>query len=333
MLNKKCLLAAFAAAICLAIPASAASFTTPDGVLTIQLPSDSWYEVQDMTRWVVLSDGTNTINIDHYSNGADIPAMPVANSQYANVIYDAFSTRNEVFILTGLVVDPSNTANIRNAIRSAQILIYDTKKAVTGSQAASAPAPAAKTENAAPAANNTQTAPSTGANTDKVQCEYCGEWLETGNIFRNHMCPQKEAALAQESINGDEQVQCEYCGAWLHSGNEYRNHMCPQKEAALAQENAGGDEQVQCEYCGAWLHAGNEYRNHMCPQKEAALSQESGTEDYVDDTKESQEEYVDDTQQEYVDDSQDYVDDSQEYVDDSQGYVDDTDDMEAYIEG
>ena len=235
MLNKKCLLAAFAAAICLAIPAYAGSFTTSDGVLTLQLPNDNWHEVKDASRWVVLSDGTDKINIDHYSNGEDIPAMPVADSQYANVIYDAFSTRNEVFILTGLVVNPGTTSSVRDAIRSAQILIYDTKKAVTRKKAQTNAA-SSQTQ----AANN-NTGNTTGASTEdsveKVQCEYCGAWLETGNIFRNHMCPEKEAALAQENTNnGDDLVQCEYCGAWLHTGNEYRNHMCPEKEAALDDE-------------------------------------------------------------------------------------------------
>ena len=51
------------------------------------------------------------------------------------------------------------------------------------------------------------------------------------------MCPQKEAALAAEAEHEDpDMVQCEYCGEWLETGNSYRNHMCPEKEAALAAE-------------------------------------------------------------------------------------------------
>lgn len=29
-----------------------------------------------------------------------------------------------------------------------------------------------------------------------VYCEYCGEWYEEGNIFRNHICPNRDAAMA-----------------------------------------------------------------------------------------------------------------------------------------
>ena len=32
---------------------------------------------------------------------------------------------------------------------------------------------------------------------EMVQCEYCGGWFEAGNVFRNHVCPARDAAYAQ----------------------------------------------------------------------------------------------------------------------------------------
>ncbi len=34
---------------------------------------------------------------------------------------------------------------------------------------------------------------------DLVYCEYCGQWYEAGNVFRNHICPARDAALAAEN--------------------------------------------------------------------------------------------------------------------------------------
>ena len=129
---KKTLFAVLAAAslLCLALPASAETFTAENGVLSIDLPNENWKEMQDATKWIVLSDGANMITVDHFSNGETLPAHIVADSHYVNVYEATFSTQNEVFIITGYVVDSAVIPDVTSAILSAKVLQYDTKLAV-----------------------------------------------------------------------------------------------------------------------------------------------------------------------------------------------------------
>ena len=135
---KKSILAAFALslAVCLSIPAAATeepkaqTFTAANGVLSIELPNENWKEVEDPTKWIVLSDGGNVVTIEHFSNGEKLPDMTVANDYYVNVYQAVFSTQNEVFIITGSVVDAAKIPEIANMIMTAKVLKYDTKQAI-----------------------------------------------------------------------------------------------------------------------------------------------------------------------------------------------------------
>ena len=103
----------------------------------------------------------------------------------------------------------------------------------------------------APAAKSAETKQAEAAG--KVQCEYCGEWFEAGNDYRNHVMAAHTGTGQDEEL-----VQCEYCGEWFRAGNDYRNHVM------AAHTSSGQDEDlVQCEYCGEWFEAGNDYRNHV----------------------------------------------------------------------
>ena len=137
---KKSMLAAVTAAalIGLAVPAAAETFTSSDGVLSMELPNDSWKEMADPLRWIVLSDGANMITADHYSNGEDLPDMTVADSHYVNVYQAIVSTQNEVFVITGSLVDASKIGEVCETILSAKVLKYDTKMAVKKEAAAPA---------------------------------------------------------------------------------------------------------------------------------------------------------------------------------------------------
>lgn len=119
-----------ASVLCLAAPVYAETFTTADGVLSIELPDENWKEIQDPMKWVALSDGANLITIEHYSNGETLPAMTVADDHYVNVYQAVASTQNEVFIITGSVVDAAKITDVCNAIVSTKVLQYDTKLAV-----------------------------------------------------------------------------------------------------------------------------------------------------------------------------------------------------------
>ena len=129
---RKLLLGALAvsAMLCLTVPAAAETFTSQDGIMSIELPNENWKEVTDPNVWIVLSDGGNVITVDHLSNGEKTPDMTVADSHYVNVYQAVFSTQNEIFIITGSVLDASKIPEVCNAIMSAKVLKYDTKMAI-----------------------------------------------------------------------------------------------------------------------------------------------------------------------------------------------------------
>lgn len=121
---------AAAAVLCMAVPAAAETFTAENGVLSIDLPNENWKEMQDPAKWIALSDGANVMTVQHLSNGEELPAMTIADDHYVNVYQAVYSTQNEVFIITGSIVDAAKTEEIVNMIMSAKVLKYDTKLAV-----------------------------------------------------------------------------------------------------------------------------------------------------------------------------------------------------------
>lgn len=125
-----------AAAFCLTIPAAAEpqTYTTGDGVLSIDLPDENWKEMSDPGKWVSFSDGANLITLEHLSNGEDLPDISIADDHYVNVYQAIASTQNEVFIITGSVVDSAKIGDVCNAIMSVKVLKYDTKLAVKKEQ-------------------------------------------------------------------------------------------------------------------------------------------------------------------------------------------------------
>ena len=134
---KKTLFTALAASmiLCLAVPAMAEeknnTYTTPDGILSIELPAENWTALQDPSKWVALSDGSNMITIEHFSNGEDLPQIPVADSHYVNTLTAAYTTQNEVFMATGYVINPDVMNDINKSMLSIKILKYDTKLAIS----------------------------------------------------------------------------------------------------------------------------------------------------------------------------------------------------------
>ena len=216
-----------------------------------------------------------------------------------NVLEAMFSSKNEVFLITGALTDTSKCAEIATMMSSARVLKYDTKTAIqkeTASASEFTIVPADETLYSTTSGLYVRTGCSTsetvigslgygesvkvtgrvqrnGADYGWVQVSYNST---TGYVYAGFLSSTKPEAAAQPAPEEHtEMVQCEYCGEWLETGNSYRNHMCPQKEAALAAEAEHDDpDMVQCEYCGEWLETGNSYRNHMCPEKEAALAAE-----------------------------------------------------------
>ncbi len=107
-----------------------AEYVTPDSVLKMELPGDDWEQVKDASVWVKLSDGTDVITMEHLSNGETLPDMTVAEGRYQASCQTVISTVNEVFVITGQVQDEERLDEMRKAVESAKIQVYDTKTAV-----------------------------------------------------------------------------------------------------------------------------------------------------------------------------------------------------------
>ena len=130
-----CSIAVGTALLC-ATAAGAATFTTTDGVLSIDSPTDAWILQNDPNHWFTISDGKNTITIDHLANGENLPAVQVADNSYP-AVFDAFvSTKNEVFVVKALAAEQSDLQSLMTAISSIKVLQFDTKTAL---QTTSAP--------------------------------------------------------------------------------------------------------------------------------------------------------------------------------------------------
>ena len=381
------------AALCFAVPAAAETFTSSDGILSIDLPNENWKQIEDPAKWITLSDGGNVITIDHFSNGEKLPDISVADEHYVNVYQAVFSTQNEVFIITGSVVDAAIIPEIASSIISAKVLKYDTKQAVgkentinisefsvvpvdktmyvtaewlnvrrgcsvddlviggltngtavtvlgsvqrngadlgwyqvayengTGyvsSEFLSDTAPASKEETGSDSSASSTSSDTTYSGAVKTVYNEYGEaytlyegtdgyWRDKsgtaytvrsdtefqvweGNQILTTYYPYQESQdnYDYSDQEGEGNLQyCYYCGQWYEQGNVFRNHICPARDAAIANGTYYGNDNddnydysdqegegnlVYCEYCGQWYEDGNVFRNHVCPARDAALA-------------------------------------------------------------
>lgn len=127
-------------AIGMAVPAAAQSYTSPDGILSIELPGDGWEQLEDHTKWIALSNGSDLITIEHFANGDKLPEIKVADEAYADTVTSALATRNEVFIATGSITNQDDVNKIDDALKSIKILKYDTMTPAGTAAPAAAPA-------------------------------------------------------------------------------------------------------------------------------------------------------------------------------------------------
>ena len=106
-------------------------FVTPDSVLSIEAPADNdkWAVIPDDKKLLAISDGTDTITVEHYANGEELPEVALAKDDLVQIYQVYFSTKNEVFIVTGEVTVAAEMPYIRQAVNSFKVLKYDTKQA------------------------------------------------------------------------------------------------------------------------------------------------------------------------------------------------------------
>ena len=153
------------------------TFTTSDGVLSLELPDDSWQEIKDPETWVSLSNGSELITLLHYRNGDELPRPTVADDTYDNVCQTYLSNRNEVFIITGFAADEEHFEDVRDAMESVKINIKDTKQAVAGSGSGSSAG--SSTENSV---GSTKTLYYQNGNTVTITRYSDGSWKDDGGI-------------------------------------------------------------------------------------------------------------------------------------------------------
>ncbi|WP_373218583.1 SH3 domain-containing protein [Ruminococcus sp. 5_1_39BFAA] len=119
-----------ASGLAISTPVWAKEFKTQDGVMTIEAPDKGWGETQAKDAVMALTDGKNKIVVQHYSNGAQLPAITVADSNYAQTCQNIISTTDEVFIITGFAAKQDSFPEIQKSVQSTVINKYGTKKAV-----------------------------------------------------------------------------------------------------------------------------------------------------------------------------------------------------------
>ena len=119
-----------------AVSAGAATFTTDDGVISIETPDPEdentaeWKQMVDPNYWFVISDGKCSITIDHLSNGENLPAVQIADDNCEGVFQTFVSTKDEVFVVKGLDPDGENLGTLLEIAGTIKVQKYGTKTAI-----------------------------------------------------------------------------------------------------------------------------------------------------------------------------------------------------------
>ena len=115
---------------------------------------------------------------------------------------------------------------------------------------------------------------SSSSQPEMVQCDYCGNWFEAGTVFRNHVCPARDAALSGDYSYNDYGTDMPVYSSDSDGGYDYNYDYNYNEGAGYSGSNYndGGEEWdlVYCEYCGYWYKPGSVFENHSCPARDAA---------------------------------------------------------------
>ena len=274
-----------------AAESTAATITSSDGVLSIEMPGDEWKEKEDSDYWFEITDGKNSIVIDHLGNGETLPDVKMAGEENEEVCQTFVSTKNEVFIVTGLADSREALEDIIKTVGTIKILKYDTKTAVQKeTQAAQTTQSGIKEINATyyvtadvlnvrtdctsdseaigtlykgEAVTVIGSVTKDGADTGWYQIQYQGKNGYVSSSFLSQTAPMGtttstgQTGESGQTASGDNsgKVQCERCGQWF-SPDELRDH-----QLSHSMDDLYGDK-IQCERCGQWFSP-DEIRDHQ----------------------------------------------------------------------
>lgn len=269
-----------------AVDNTAATITTSDGVLSIEVTSEEWKQKEDSEYWLEITDGKNSIVIEHLGFGEDLPDLKMADEEYKGVVQSFISTENEVFIITGRADSKEDLQDVIKTAGTIKILQYDTKTAVQKeAQAAQTTQSGIREINATyyVTADEINVRASSSQDSEAIGSLYKGEavtvigsvmkdgaeigWYQiqyqgkdgyVASSFLSQTAPAGSGGSeGQQSGQGENsgKVQCEICGQWF-SPDELRDH-----QLGHTMEDLYGDK-IQCEVCGQWFSP-DEIRDHQ----------------------------------------------------------------------
>ncbi len=258
---------------------------TSDGVLSIEAPSDAWEVMQDPNHWFTLTDGNDTITIEHLSNGESLPASAVADATYSAVYQALVSTRNEVFVIKGCAVNSEDLESIMKAIGTIKILRFDTKTAVK-EEAAAAPS-----INVAPVdkicyiiGDDVNIRLGCSVDDQAIGSKYYGEEVHvTGTVQKDgadlgwsQISFNNSTAYISSAFLSDTKPAPRSSSTGTASTASANSTSSSNGNYALDSANGTQDPlapgQSYCIYCGRYYPEGEEFWNHYCPSRDAAIS-------------------------------------------------------------
>ena len=217
-------------------------YQTEDGVLSIEAPDSKWQVTKDPNYWFVLSDGINTITIDHLANGEELPASVVASGETAAVFQAFVSTKNEVFVIKGSAAKQEDLPAIMKIAGTIKVLKYDTKTAVV------------QNTNTTPATEAPQTAPAAqGMVVNPInETYYCT--IDSLNVRSGYSTSDPaigslyyaEAVTVLGTVVQDGQdtgwYQISYNGTKAYASAQYLSKTKPQASTEAPASNSSSDE-------------------------------------------------------------------------------------------
>jgi uncharacterized protein YraI len=251
---------------------TAATITSPDGILSIEMPGEEWKEKEDSDFWFEITDGHNSIAIDHLGNGEMLPDLKMAGEENEEICQAFISTKNEVFIVTGQADSREGLADVIRTVGTLRILKYDTRTAVQ---------------------KETQTDQATQSNINAVNATYyvtadelnvradCSADSEAiGTLHKGEAVTVTGSVTEDGADTGWYQIQ--YQGRNGFVSSSFLSQTASVETAASTDqtapvETAAGTDQngqsgqaesgnssgkLQCEYCGQWFSP-DELREHQ----------------------------------------------------------------------